>query len=443
MTPRQFRASPIVLGLIASAALAGCRSAEAPQTQAPSADRARFLALLEPKGTSKVDQRLRELQGRVQRAPKKVEAWVELGQEWVRKARDEGTPVHYLSSDACAEMALRLSPGDRLALDLRGLALLNDHRFEEARRLAQTVLEKEPEDSRAWGNLSDALLELGRYDEAARAAQRMIDLKPNLPSYSRVAYLLWMRGDLPGAKESARLAMDAGRDQRDPEPLAWVTVQAALIFWHQGDQEGAEAGFDRALSTRPGFAPALVGKARVSLARGQPATAVPLLEQAFAQSPLAETAGLLADARRLAGDPSGAAAAERELFRHGRGGDGRTLSLYLSTHDRDADEALALAEAETRIRDDVYSEDAFAWALYRKGRLREARAASERALALGTPDARLVYHAGAIRPAAGERAAGLAQLKKALALNPGFDPTGAAEARALLAAAERRLAGAL
>jgi tetratricopeptide (TPR) repeat protein len=382
-----------------------------------------------------VDGRIRELQARLQHPPSKAEAWVALGQAWVRKARSDGDPLHYLSADASAQMALRLSPDDRGAQDLQGLVLLNNHRFEEARALAQSVVEKAPEDAPAWGNLSDALCDLGRYPDAARAAQRMMDLKPNLASYARASYLLWLKGNVAGAKESARLAIDAGGDRRDPEPLAWVLVQAASIFWHEGDVEGAEAGFHRALDVLPGFPPALVGTARVALAQGRPAAAAVLLTDAFQKRPLAETAGLLADARRLSGDGPGAEAAEREVFREGRGGDGRTLSLYLSTHGKEVDEALALAERELVTRDDVYTEDTLAWALYRKGRLPEARAASDRAMALGTPDARLLYHAGAIRLAAGEHLAGLALVRRALSLNPAFDPVSAPEARALLSPA--------
>lgn len=432
-----------ILTLAAGTALTACqRSGAARLPQEAIDDRPRFLALREPKGQLAVDARIRGLQARVQNSPTKVDAWVELGQAWVRKARSSGDSLHYLSADACAKLALRLSPADRGALDLRGLMLLNEHRFEEARQLAQSVLDREPEDAPAWGNLADALTDLGRYNDAARAAQRMMDLKPNLASYARASYLLWLRGDVPGAKESARLAIDAGGDVRDPEPLAWVLVQAATLFWHEGDQDGAEAGFNRALEAKPGFPPALVGKARVALAQGRPSAAGVLLQQAFEARPLAETAGLLADARRLSGDGPGAQAAEREVSREGRSGDMRTLSLYLSTHDRDGDEALALAEGELSTRDDVYTEDALAWALYRKGRLAEARAASDKSMALGTPDARLLYHAGAIRLAAGEPVAGLALVKRALALNPGFDPVGSTEARALLgaAAAEKKVA---
>jgi tetratricopeptide (TPR) repeat protein len=180
----------------------------------------------------------------------------------------------------------------------------------------------------------------------------------------------------------------------------------------------------------------------VALGQGRPVEASALLEEAFAKRPLAETAGLLADARRLSGDGPGAEAAEREVFREGRGGDGRTLSLYLSTHAKGTDEALALAQRELATRDDVYTEDALAWALYRAGRAREAQMASDKATALGTPDARLLYHAGAIRLLAGDRAAGVSLVRRALALNPGFDAVAVPEARALLAArpAEKKLA---
>jgi len=442
---RRWRGSSalLVLAVAGGVELTACqRRSEARAPTAAIGDRPRSLAMLQPDGQLAVDARIRGLQSRLQTSPTKVEVWVELGQAWVRKARSSGDSLHYLSADACAEMALRLAPSDRGALDLRGLMLLNEHRFEDARKLAQSVVDTLPDDAQGWGNLADALTDLGRYDDAAHAAQRMMDLKPNLASYARASYLLWLRGDVPGAKESARLAIDAGGDMRDPEPLAWVLVQAATLFWQEGDPDGADAGFDRALLAKPGFPPALVGKARVALAQGRSSVAVVLLQQAFEARPLAETAGLLADARRLSGDGPGAEAAEREVLREGRSGDGRTLSLYLSTHDRDADEALALAERELATRDDIYTEDALGWALYRKGRLSEARAASDKAMALATPDARLFYHAGAIRLAEGESTAGRALVKRALALNAGFDPVGSREARALLgtSAAEKKVA---
>jgi hypothetical protein len=150
-------------------------------------------------------------------------------------------------------------------------------------------------------------------------------------------------------------------------------------------------------------------------------------------TPLASTAWLLGDAREAAGDRAGVDKAWAELEKEGRRGDPRTLSLFWSTKNRHTDEAIALAKRELEVRRDVYTEDAMAWALYRAGRIAEAKEHMALARRLGTPDPRLVYHEGAIRIAAGDVAAGRARVAAALAMNRAFDRTSAHEAEALLA----------
>jgi tetratricopeptide (TPR) repeat protein len=395
----------------------------------------RVLALAPTHGTAPVDRVITSLQRSASQSADRSEPFVLLGRAWVRKARETSDPGFYVNADACATIALEITPRDKLALDLRALVLLNEHRFDEARAVAQRVVDESPEDPMAYGNLSDALLELGLFGDAARAAQAMMDLKPNLPSYSRAAYFRWLEGDAAGAKHSMRLALDAGRDAKDVEPRAWTLVQAAMIFWHEGDYDGAEAGFEKALDAMPDYPPALVGQGRVALARSDANRAIDRLEKAYASSPLAETAWLLGDARGMAGDAAGAEAAYARVVDAGRRGDKRTLSLFESTKSRAPAEALALAEAEKTGRGDLYTDDALAWALYRNGRFAEARGAIDRALAHGTKDARLIFHRGAILIALGARAEGAACLREALHLNPKFDVSGADEASKLLAGA--------
>lgn len=438
--------SPRAALLLFSAALTSCQSAspQAGSSPAPVASIesaktgensplviARRLALAKPDGATAIDRELARLQPLAEKQPGRPEKWVELGRVWVRKAREASDPGYYLNAKACADLAEDAAPNDRAATNLVGLVLLNDHKFDDARDLAAQILAKSPEDLMALGTLSDALLEIGRYDEAIAAAQKMGSLKPNLPSYIRASYLQWLRGDVKAAKESARLAVDSGRDPREPEPRCWALVQAAMIFWHEGDATGADAGFEDALKACPDYPPALVGRGRAAMAGGDFARAVERFAAAYKQSPLVETAWLLGDAREAAGDPKGAEEIRAELVKHGRQMDGRTLSQFLSTKDRDHDEAVSLAEAEKKVRDDLYTEDALAWALYRKGDFTKARAASDKAMALGTKDARLLYHAGAIRVAAGDKAAGERLVREALRLNPAFDRTGAAEAAKL------------
>lgn len=416
-------------------AASGGPAHEEPAPAAPmSVDQSLALAVVE--GQSPVDLEITRDQRAMRAHPDDAVGWVKLGRAWVRKARESTDPGFYLDADACARLALEQRPELVPALDLRVLVMLNDHRFEEARALAQRIVDAHPEDPMGYGSLSDALLELGRYDEASAAVQKMVDLKPNLASYSRASYLAWLRGDVAGALESSRLAIDSGGDRMDPEPRAWELVQAATVFWHKGDWAGADAGFDLAMGKGMGdYPPALVGKARVALARGDGKRAAELLDRAYAHSPLVLTAWLLGDARAMAGDADGAARAYALVEKEGARTDRRTLSLYYATKNVEPARALALAEEERKVRGGVYTDDAYAWALHRNGREAEARAAIDRALALGTPDAMLLFHAGAIRIAQRDVAGGRKLVARALALNPKFDVTGADEARALLGAA--------
>jgi tetratricopeptide (TPR) repeat protein len=446
--PRAVRASMVPAVLIGSclatgSVAMGCsrvaassRPSAETQKGAPSpgepSDTTTVLALASTHDDGETDRSIAHDEVIATKLPSKPESWTLLGSAWVRKARESSDPGYYLNANACADLALRASPGDAGALDLRAMVLLNQHRFDEARSLSESVVGRVTDDSVAYGTLSDALLELGRIDPATTAAQAMMDLKPSAASYSRAAHLRWIRGDVAGAERIMREAIDSTAAGRHSEPRAWVLSDAAMLFWHRGDYDGADAGFDLALASLADYPPGLVGKARVRLAKGDGEGAASLLERAYAKSPLVETAWLLGDSFALAGDEALARSAYERVERDGRRIDPRTLSLFESTKGRDAAEALDLAERERTTRDDAYTEDAYAWALYRSGRFAEARRASDAATQWGTPDARLIYHGGAIRIAEGDAAGGRRLVERALALNPRFDVTAAAEARRLL-----------
>ena len=423
------------------ALLGGCQQPARPAppievkrpTQAPALTPARGLALLKESGERPADKLVQKMQERVERDPDKADRWIELGQAWVRKARERAEPGYYRNADACVELALALEPDNAAALDLRGLVLMSDHRFAAARSLAQGTLKLRPDDPMAFGTLSDAELELGNYPQALAAVERMLALKPNLPSYLRASYLAWLQGNEPAAREAVRHAIDAApQSSQNPEPRAYALTQAALYFWHQGDYEGADVGLQMALQVFPGYPAALVGRARAALATGRNAEAVKLLAQAYEQSPLIETGWLLGDARTLSGDEAGAREVYARIERQGSRLDPRTLALYYATKGRELSTALRLLEAELQQRQDIYTQDAYAFALYRAGRAGEALPFCEKALRLKTRDAALLYHAGAVHLAAGARAQGQRLLREALKQNPVFDVYGAQDARRLL-----------
>ncbi|GMV40608.1 MAG: hypothetical protein AMXMBFR64_23240 [Myxococcales bacterium] len=377
---------------------------------------------------------VRAAQQRVRQSPQRPDAWLALGRAWGRVARETGDPGFTLAVEACAQEVLAREPESAQALGLLALALTSQHRFAEARDRARAALQSDPDDLVSLGALADALIELGDIDGAEGATQRMLDLKPSLPAYARAAHLRWLRGDSAGAKVLYRHAIDSGWDARDREPTAWALVQAAMVFWHGGDYEGAEAGCDLALRWLESYPAGLACKGRAALSAGRSAEAATLLARSLRAAPLVETAWLLANARREAGDEVGAAAADAEALRIGRATDGLQLAALLASRRLHLDEALRRLEVERKTRSGGALDDALAWALFRVGRIPEAEVAAERALRTGTRDARILYHGGAIALAAGRTEAGRALIADALALNPAFDTVEAREARELLRA---------
>jgi tetratricopeptide (TPR) repeat protein len=424
--------------------LAGCVKEPAPAPTAsasmPPAGESRALCLASVQGETAIDHDLRSAQARARSPASHADSWVATGRGWVRKARWSADPGFYLNVEGCAGEALRAEPGSVAALELRSLVLMNNHQFESARVLAEQILQRSPDSVIGNGTLSDASLELGRYQQAAQSAQAQMDAQPGMAAFSRAAYLNWLKGDTRSAKLFIRDAL-MDRNPADPEAAAWTFVEAGMMFWHQGDYQGADAIFSEALRWVPNYPAALVGRGRVALAKADAKAAITDFAQAQKLHPLVETAWLLGDAYTMANDSGHAQQAYAEAERLGRRGDKFTLALFLASKNRDADQAVRLLEAERSTRGGIYVDDAYAWALYRAGRFDEARKASAQALRLRTRDARLLFHAGAIALATGEHEQGRKLINDALTLNPCFDMSGAAEARRLLASVPQSLAG--
>ncbi len=94
--------------------------------------------------------------------------------------------------------------------------------------------------------------------------------------------------------------------------------------------------------------------------------------------------------------------------------------------------ALAAARAEWRARQTIHTADAMAWALHAAGRDRDALRYARQATALGTRDARLLFHRGAVEAALGLVGDARTHLRAALAVDNGVAPLREQQARALL-----------
>jgi Flp pilus assembly protein TadD len=353
-------------------------------------------------------------------------AFVHLAEALLARRRETGDLVLLGYARDALRAAQARAPRDPAVMRTQLHFLMEDHRFAEARDAARAVIELDPRDTGAHLLLSDALVELGEYDQAAEALQVAMDLEPDLRSYSRTGYLRWLHGDLEGAMAAMDTAMRyAGAS---PEPRAWVSVDAGWMMWQAGQIDAAATAAEQALGLVSDYAPALSLQARVLAARGQGDQAAAVLTQVVERVPAATDLVYLGELLAAAGrqDQATAYLARAEaLATH----DPLPLAMHHAHAGQDAARALALAEAALAERDTVYTQAAHALALLRNGRIDEAGKAMERALRLGTPDARLVLGRGLIALAAGEVGRAREALDSAQKMNPHADPALLAELR--------------
>lgn len=384
------------------------------------------------------DRQIRAAEVVIDRAPLDPKGHNLLAAAYMQKAREsEDYGVNAKAAEAL-EHSLKIAPDNYDALKLRAKLLLTYHRFEEALETARRVEGMNPRDHDNHGAMTDAHVELGDYPAAVEAAQKMVDLRPETSSYARVSYLRWLHGDIKGAIEAMKIAAQSASPQ-DPERMAWCHVQIGEALLGSGQAAEAVREFDRALFFFPAYGAALSAKARARIALGDLEGAVEIYRSEYERGASADTALALGDLYTRLGRSEEASkhyAAFESLERENAAAenDMHHLVVYWTDHDKNLDEALALAKKERERRKDIFTCDNLAWALFKKGQLDEAKAMMGEALRLGTRDARLLYHAGMISVALGDREGGLKYLRDAIAMNPSFDVLQAEIARRTLAA---------
>jgi tetratricopeptide (TPR) repeat protein len=372
-----------------------------------------------------VDNQIERAEAVIKGAPERVEGYNLLASAFLQKARETGDFGYNSRAEAALNRSLEIAPDDFDALRLRATLLLAYHRFQEALDVARRAQALRPENADVYGAMTDALVELGDYRGAIEAAQKMVDHRPDTASYSRVSYLRELHGDTAGAIEAMRLAARAA-DPRSPESIAWCRVHLGLVLMNAGKSTEAEREFDEALKIFPNYYLAISAKARARASAGDMERALELYRLAEERVPLPEAiiarGDLLIKLGRTEEAQREYALAEfTERTSSGASTYSRQLALFLADHDMKLDEALTIARRERAQRSDIYTSDVLAWCLFKNGMLREARAAMNEALRLGTRDARLFYHAGMIADAVGDRVRARKYLQLALRTDPSFN----------------------
>ncbi len=128
------------------------------------------------------------------------------------------------------------------------------------------------------GVLVDANVELGNYAAALEAADKMISIRPDIRSYSRIAYLREIHGDIPGAIDAMKLAVDAGAP--GDENTEWCRYQMGNLYEKIGKIKEAEMLYTIALNNRENYPYGLIGMAGIAVTKKDYSKAFSLYQQA-------------------------------------------------------------------------------------------------------------------------------------------------------------------
>jgi tetratricopeptide (TPR) repeat protein len=323
------------------------------------------------------------------------------------------------AATALDEAAITAPYPDRV-IARRAMVAFALHDFVGAMRRADDVLRRTPDDLAALGVAGDARLETGDIAGARERYQRLAELAPSPASWSRLGRLAFLTGDPEAAARLVSRAAAASREEGAPDAEAFYDFQLGDLHRATGDLVEAKAAYSASLAALPEYVPAMNGLAAVLAATDRRNEAIQILERATARLPQPELVAALGDLYALSGHRARAADEYRLVDGIARlsAATGsvydRQLVIFSADHERGLRDALSRAQAELAVRGDIYGHDALAWVLYRLGRFDQAAVHAEAALALGTPDPRIAYHAGLIAAARGDDQQALSLLQTAV-----------------------------
>lgn len=347
-------------------------------------------------------QRIAAAKQQIATDPKKVQAYNELALAYIRRTRETADSNYLKDAETALTQGLKLEPENFSLQKTQVVLMLSRHEFSQARTRAAILNHRTPDDVMIYGYIAEADIALGNYPEAETNAQWMMNMRPNnTPALLVGAKLRILYGDAHGAIDFLNRAY-AQTSPTEVEDLAWIANQIASIQIESGQADAAEHTLEGVEQIFPRYPYTIENLARVRRSQNRPSDAIQLWMQAaridkdphilYEQARAQEAAGQAQVAHTTYAQFENLASAPEMATEIS------TLDLILmySGNAASAPNALKLAQQEIAARQDVWTLDAYAWALYANARYQDADAAIQKAIAVGIQSAQIFDHAGHI-----------------------------------------------
>ncbi len=399
--------------------------------------------------------------GRVKRDPKGAIGWRQLASAYLVASREKDSSELAQRAEEAAKKSLELrSHRNSSAAVVLSEALLEQHRFADALAACEQSLEIEPKNDFAERTLTDIYFEVGRYEDARKLVGEHPEWSKDPSGLALVARQFELTGHPEEAIISLANAVKLAESQSflPATTVSWFYVKHGDILARHGQLEKAETEYATAQKLNPGSWKVLASLARLKAMQQDHAGVILYGEKLNAIAPMTDVVGLMADASKALGNKAGAEKYSAQVLKmnqstidagtepeseldtkRGHTHD-RMFSNYLADHDLLLPLAQHAATHDLANRKDVYAYDAYAWATYKlaisvskatdSNYLKlEAKQSIAKALALGTKDSKMYFHAGMIELSLSHKSVAKSHFQEALRINPNFNPAQADEAR--------------
>ena len=377
--------------------------------------------------------------------PDDVKANIALASLYVQEARSSGNHMYYdQAALKYVNAVLVKDPQNFEALSIKALLMLSQHHFAEGLKIAENAKNINPYNAFIYGLIIDGNVEMGNYTAAVENADKMVSIRPDIRSYSRISYLREIHGDYPGAIDAMKMAVEAGLP--GDEGTEWSRVQLGRLYENTGDLKNAEMHYTIALDSRPAYAYAYAGLARIAAASNNSGKAINYYMRADSLVNDYAIKEELADAYKVAGEKdkadaiansviegmTAAAASEKRDDSSGHYSDREMAYAYLKINQYDKALDHALLEYNRRP-ENIDVNETVAWVYYSKGDYAKALPYAKTALKTNCKNPVLLCRTGLIYYKNGDKTIAQKLLKEGLAANPNIAAALKTEAQQSLA----------